>query len=391
VALALRLDVENRPLLAYTSQVSGDRKMYALVLAGGTGTRLWPYSRRARPKQLLPLLGGETMVQSTVGRLAPLIPPERVIVLTNREHVAEVRAQLPAVPAEQIVGEPEPLGTAPAIALGAAIVRARFGEGLVACLPADHSIEPAAALLATLQVGAAAAAQGYIVTIGIPPTGPATGFGYIRLGDELSSAPGTFRVREFVEKPAPERAVEFVASGDYLWNAGMFLWDLETIRTAFQGLLPTLGRQLDEMTAIVGDETFEAELAKIWSQVEDRTTVDYGIIERASDVACVPARFGWDDVGSWSALAALLSTGDDGNVVVGGEAHSATGGEHFDVGNSRGCVVFAKGGRTVATVGLDNVVIVDTPDVVLVCPRERAEEVRELVRLLEQRGRDALL
>jgi mannose-1-phosphate guanylyltransferase len=303
--------------------------LFALIMAGGTGTRLWPYSRRWRPKQLLALLGEDTMLQATVARLEPQVPPERVIVLTNVEHVDEVRAQLPRVPPENVVGEPAAFGTAPAVALGAAIVRGRFSGGVVVCLPADHAIEPAAGLQETIAVAGRAAGSGYLVTIGIRPTSPATGLGYIRVGGELPDAPGAYGVVQFVEKPDRDVAARYFASGEYLWNAGMFIWDTATVFELYRHLLPDLGAQMETMAELASRADFGVRLPELWKTITDRTTVDYGIVERADRVACVPAQFHWDDVGSWSALAAVLAADESGNVVVG---------RHIDV-DSRDCIV----------------------------------------------------
>jgi mannose-1-phosphate guanylyltransferase len=353
----------------------------AVVMAGGVGSRLWPYSRKNRPKQLLPLLGDRTMLQATVDRLAPLVPPERVFVVTNREYVEEVRGQLAGVPAENILGEPEGFGTAPAVALGAAVIRGRLGPGLAAFLPADHSISPHAAFQTTLETAFRAAETGRIVTVGVRPTAPATGFGYLRVGAPLDDAPGAYAVDEFVEKPSLDDAIAYAESEAYFWNAGIFVWDLDVLFAEFKQYLPHLAALGEEMAAAAATPDFVARLDEIWPRITDRTAVDYGIVERSKRVACVPAAFRWDDVGSWSALAAVLGPDADGNVIVG---------DHIGIG-SRQCIVFAKAGRLVATVGLEDVVIVDTGDAVLVCPRDRAQDVRDIVQRLREQGSHELL
>jgi len=354
---------------------------YAIVMAGGTGTRLWPYSRRSRPKQLLPLLGDRSLLQATVDRLSPAIGPDRVIVVTNREYVREVVEQLPDVPPAQIVGEPMALGTAACVGLGTALIRARDPEATVFVLPADHVIRPVSTFHDDLARAEAVAQSGHLVTFGIHPTAPETGFGYIELDDPLGGDARAYRVVRFVEKPDRSTAQSYLEGGRYLWNSGMFAWTAETIDSALRKLLPNLHAQVDRIAAWAasGDLTDER-LAEAYSGIADRTTIDYGVMERSANVACVPATFQWSDVGSWDALADVLHPGDGGNIVRGRSI------DH----DSRDCVIYGVGKRLIATVGLRDLVIVDTDDALLVCARDRAQDVREIVAQLED-GDDALL
>lgn len=367
--------------------LAGADDVHVMILAGGVGSRLWPYSRRARPKQLLSVGGDDTLLQATVGRLAGAVPPERVWVLTNAEYVAMAREQLPGVPAEQIVGEPEPLGTAAAVGLGAALIGATRPDAVIAVLTADHVIAPAAAFQDALARGVEAARAGYLVTFGIRPTAPETGYGYVELGEPLpGGAPGDAgavrAVRRFVEKPDRATAERYLADGNYAWNGGMFVWRADVIRAAIAGFLPGLGGCLNEIAALAArGADLAAALPDVWRRIPERTTIDYGVMERSERVACVPAAFAWSDVGSWDAFAALLPADEVGNRVVG---------RHVGLG-SRGCLVFAPSGRLIATIGLEDVVVVDVGDAVLVAPLDRVQEVRAIVARLEAAGDDALL
>ena len=363
--------------------------LYALILAGGSGTRLWPYSRSHRPKQLLPLFGDQSMLADTVARLAPLVSPEHVFVLTNAAYVPDAREQLPAIPDAQIVGEPEALGTAAAVGLGTALVRAAAGAGATMfVLTADHLIAPAdrfrRALERAAEVAAGVADGGRLVTFGIRPTHAETGYGYIELGDAIGS--DAFQVIRFVEKPDRATAEAFVAGGRHLWNSGMFAWQVGAVWEAYSAFLPKLASHMTAIAELatakgLGSPEFADGLAAIWGQIEDRTTVDYGIMEKSANVACLPADFTWSDIGSWAALAAALEADGDGNVVVG---------EHLGH-DTRGSLIFAHGDRLVATIGVTDLIIVDTPDALLICPRDRAQEVKEMVSRLAELKREGLV
>lgn len=359
----------------------GSGRLWALIVAGGSGTRLWPYSRRLRPKQLLPLLGERSMLQATVDRLAGRVAPERVVVVTNAEYAEDVRRQLPDVPPDHVIGEPAALGNAAAIALGIGAIASRDAGATMAVLTADHDIAPVDAFHAALDRAAWAASRGYLVTFGVRPTEPNTGYGYVEVGAALEAAADSAgaprHVVRFVEKPDRATAEAYLASGSFLWNSGMFVWTAPAITAAYRDHLPRLARTIEAVAAVVGaGADLGAALPGIWAAVEDRTTIDYGILEPSGNVACVPAAFGWRDIGAWPQLADALPADDQGNAVRG---------RHVGI-DTRGSLVFAPDGARVATIGLTDMVVVVLGDIVLVCPRDRAQDVKALAEAARAAG-----
>jgi mannose-1-phosphate guanylyltransferase len=305
-----------------------------------------------------------------VKRLAPLVPASRVWVVTGVDHVDEIRAQLPEVPAAQIVAEPMGRNTAPAIALGAALIARTDPRATMIVLPADHHIRDPDRFLEVLRRAIALAASGeHLVTIGIEPTTPETGYGYIERGEEL--APGEHRVRRFTEKPERARAEAFVASGRYLWNGGIFVWKVEAIRDSLRRHLPEAARAVEEIVSSWGDrERFAAAYAAI-----PEVSIDYAILEKAHNVAVVSGEFGWDDIGSWSALLRLGPADADGNVVRG----------RVLALSSRGNLV-SSDKRLVALVGVEGLVVIETDDAVLVCSADSVQDVKQIIDELHRRG-----
>jgi len=351
---------------------------YALIMAGGTGTRLWPLSRENRPKQVLPLIGDRTMFQIAVERLAPLFRPERIFVVTGRDQVNLLHAQESGIPEQNFVVEPMGRGTAPAIALSAIRLRQHDPAAVMAVLTADHYIADEAGFRRALLAAGKIAQQGYLVTLGVTPDYASTGYGYIERGDSVESVDDVlaYAVVAFREKPSQEVAERFLADGRHSWNSGMFIWRVDRFLGELSHAMPEFFAQLEEIDRALGTPEEAGTLARVWPQVASQT-VDYGVMEKARGVAVIPIDIGWSDVGSWASLLDILPDDESGNVVVHAEHLSA---------DSRNVLVHGRG-RLVATVGLENIIVVDTDDVVLVCAKDRAEGVRQLVDRLKKDGR----
>ena len=336
--------------------------MIIVILAGGSGTRFWPLSRVRSPKQLMSVLGGQSMLQRTVERVLPL-KPERVLVVTNRLQAEETAAQLAYltdVPVE-VVAEPAGRNTAPAVGLAARL--AVTPETVLAVLPADHVIPDQDDFCAILRQGAAAAGEGQLVTLGITPTRPETGYGYIEVAAG-ATGPGPFPVSRFVEKPDRERAGQFLAAGNFYWNSGMFLWRADVILDELQRHLPDVHAGLMDLAVRDGRITPEA-LASFYNGVTGES-IDVGVMEKSDRVVMIPASFGWSDVGSWSALPEVLEADGAGNVVINTAGQVLT--------DAEGCLAYG-GGKLVALLGVKDLIVVETPDALLVCSRERAPVV----------------
>jgi mannose-1-phosphate guanylyltransferase len=356
--------------------------LYAVIMAGGQGTRFWPRSRRKMPKQLLNIVGETTMLEQTVSRISPLIPAERTLVVAGDTYRDAIQACLPQLPAENFLFEPVGRNTAACVAWAALWVRRRAADGTMAVLPADHLIGREAEFLRVVRVAAAAAQPLHrLVTIGIQPTHPETGYGYIRAAAEQHEVDGqaVFRVEQFIEKPPRRQAEEFLAAGTYVWNSGMFVWRAESIWLEIRRHLPELARLIEPLGDITAVEAQPELLRDVYARLP-AVSIDVGLMERAQDVWVVPADIGWSDVGSWRALSDLLEADAQGNVVIG---------EQRGIDTS-GCFIHSPG-KLVAMIGLDNLVVIDTADVLLICPKERDQDVRKLVELLEREGRHDLL
>lgn len=354
---------------------------WAVVPAGGAGTRLWPLSRAAHPKFLLDLTGsGRTLLQATVDRLEPLTG-DRVVVVTGAAHADAVRAQLPGLAGDQVLAEPSPRDSMAAIGLAAAVVERQDPQAVIGSFAADHVIPDTAAFESVIREAAEVAREGHLVTIGIEPTSPATGFGYIRAGEALPGFATALRAVEFVEKPDAVRAAQYVASGEFRWNAGMFV-----VRAAT--LLDLLAQWHHELAAGVRAIAASPErLDELWPGLT-RIAIDHAVAEPAADaghVVVVPAPFTWDDVGDFASLAELLPPveGEPGLRVLGSVDDVTT----IDASG----IVAAAGGRRVAVVGIEDVVVIDTPDAVLVTTRSRAQDVKDVVDALKAQGRTDLI
>jgi mannose-1-phosphate guanylyltransferase len=344
---------------------------YGVIMAGGSGTRFWPLSRAARPKQLLPLGGGDvSLLRATQQRLEPLIPPERVLVVTSEALAEQTRAELPELPPENVLAEPMGRNTAPCVGWAASVVARRDPEAVMAVVPADHHIGNERAFLGVLERALEVAGTGEMVTVGIRPTRAETGYGYIELGEELS--PSVHRVRRFVEKPDEMRARQFLAAGRFLWNSGMFFFRADTVLAAIRQHLPGLGDALSsyDEAASRGEEL--AVVRSTYATLPD-VSIDHGVMEKASRMAVIPGDFGWSDVGSWTSAWELAERDGTDNALFGDVVAVDT----------KGSYVRANPGKVVAVVGLDEIVIVDTEDALLVMPRSRAQDVRAVVNALK--------
>jgi mannose-1-phosphate guanylyltransferase len=353
--------------------------VYAVIMAGGSGTRFWPRSRAAWPKQFLVIgAGDQSLLQRTVARIEHLIPPERVYVVTNQQHVEATRAQLPRVPAAQILGEPVGRNTAPCVAWGASHVHRRDPNAVIAVLPADPHIGDEAAYRQVLQRAIDAATDDALVTIGITPDRAETGYGYIEVGSALSDH--AFAAKRFVEKPDRATAESYLKSGTFLWNSGMFFFRVEAITRAIETCLPTLADAMKRYERAASEGGEAALVAETYGSLPS-ISIDHGVMEKAERIVVVPGAFGWDDVGHWASAWELAEKDTRGNA-------NATNSVVIDSDN---CYVQGSDGRMVAIVGLRDLIVVDTPDAVLVMPRERAQDVRDVIAEIKRRKQDQYL
>jgi mannose-1-phosphate guanylyltransferase len=361
---------------------------HAVVLAGGRGTRFWPRSRTRTPKQLLNIVGRRTMLEQTLERLAPSFPRSRIWIVTNAEQAAAVRRQARGIPAANILAEPIGRNTAAAIGLAAAHIARRSPDALMAVLPADHYIAQAARYRRIVRAALEMARRGpHLVVLGIPPTRPETGFGYIERGRRAARIAGqtVFAVRRFTEKPAPPLARRYAASGRFDWNAGMFFWSAGNFLAALEEFLPATRRALGVLTRAIGTRGYSRALRRIYPRLEN-ISVDYAVMEPATRrssrwrVFVVPAEVGWSDIGSWAAVYELLARRPGENVSAGRVIALDAAGNFF-----------WSPGKLVAAIGVRDLVVVETPDALLLCPRDCAQDVGKVVKELEHRKLKNLL
>ncbi|MBI2845458.1 MAG: mannose-1-phosphate guanylyltransferase [Chloroflexi bacterium] len=358
--------------------------MYGVILAGGSGTRLWPLSRKKTPKQLLALWPGmgRTMLQETYSRLHPLIPPERILVVVAEIHEKQVIKQLPDLPRENLIVEPVGKGSASAMGLAAVNLQNRgAGDEVMAVLPADHFIRDEEKFRDYLLAAEEMAKKDYLVTFGIPPTRPERGYGYIHRGESIGEFAGhhAFHSQQFLEKPNEEAVRRFLDRGEYYWNSGIFAWRVSRIVQDIEQLMPDLYGSLQKITAALNTLQEKQVILENWLKLECQT-IDYGIMEKADKVAVLPMEVGWSDVGSWASLLEILPADEQGNVVLG---------RHIGVSTHRSLIY--GGERPIATIGVEDLIVVDTPYALLICPRDKAQEVKALVEKLAREGKEELL
>ena len=356
---------------------------YPVILAGGRGTRFWPLSRKKRAKQLLALDGKQTMIQQTVARLLPLAPAKRFWIITNDDLRGAITKQLPRLPRAQVLAEPVGRNTAPAIGLAAFLLLREDPNAVIGMFPSDHVIAEEKRYRETLQRGIEIAAAGEnIVVIGIRPSRPETGYGYIEAGSAFAGE--VLRVRRFTEKPDSVKAAEFMAAGNYFWNSGMFLWSARTLANALREHLPRTADLVEEIAGAFGTSRFARTFRKLYPKCEN-ISVDYAVLEprsakgeQAGNIFCLPADFGWNDLGSWTALHEHHSSKSkpaEGNLIAGAGVF---------VLNARGNYVHAPG-KFVAAVGVTDLVVVETPDALLITTRQHAQDVGKVVKHLDEK------
>jgi len=359
---------------------------YAVIMAGGGGTRLWPISRKEKPKQLLPLIGQETLFQSTVHRLENLFLSEHILVVTVEEQAREMRLQAPEIPEENYIIEPTPRGTASVVGLAAAVLHKRDASAKMAVLPSDHFIRNRDLFHYLLKAAFDVADNGYLVTLGITPNQPSTAYGYIQQGESLDGQYKypTYKVKRFIEKPDEQAAQQLLRTGDHSWNSGMFIWRADAILSEIKKQMPLLSGALKLISSAWETNKQNAVLLEHWPNLQ-METVDYGIMEHAERVAVLPAGgLGWSDVGMWSSLFEVLLPDMNGNIATNTSLHLAHETHNTLVygGNSE---------RLVVTIGVDDMIIVDTGDVLLVCKTDQSQKVRDVVGHLNKHNQEKYL
>lgn len=356
-------------------------KITAVIMAGGKGERFWPQSRTSRPKQFLSLTNdGDTMIQKTAARLNGLVAMDDIFVITNELYVDMVKQQLPEVPAENVIAEPKARNTAPCIAMAAEIIRKKYGDAVMIVLPSDHLIKFTEMFLDTVRTAVKVAEiNKNLVTIGITPSYPETGYGYIHFSGSNADMPGVYSVERFVEKPNLELAKEYVNAGTFLWNSGMFVWKASSIIYNIRQYLPDVAEGAEKIGSAYGTDSFDSVLAEVFPGLTAES-IDFGVMEKAKDIFTIPGNFGWDDVGSWLAVERINRTNEYGNVVKGDVVSI----------NTRNSTIIG-GKRLIATVGLDNLVVVDTDDAVLICSKDNAQDIKKVIENLKICNRNELI
>ena len=362
--------------------------IYAIILAGGSGVRFWPLSRESSPKQMLQIVGGDTLLRQTIQRINGFVPPENIWIVTTEDKAQDIRFHIESLRSIagkiQFIEEPSGRNTAPAIGLTAIYLHRLFPESVMVVMPSDHAIPEKENFLSDLELAIQGAKKNYLITFGIKPSRPETGYGYIKANrSSKTEVKGLLKVECFVEKPDLETAKTYLSDGNYFWNSGIFVWKTSKILSEIEKHLPSLYKTLREIEGLLFSDLNVRNDPNILNRFKDRysclenISIDYGIMERSHKTLMVPATFQWSDLGSWSALDEMIVKDDGGNILRGNT---------IDIG-SQDSIVFA-GERLIATLGLKDMVVVDTPDATLVTPKERAQEVRKIVEVLKRSGRE---
>ncbi len=348
-----------------------EQTLFAVIMAGGKGERFWPLSREQRPKQMLNLFGEVSLIEQTVMRLRSLLPPERILIVTNGRYTERIQTILPYLPKENIIGEPVGRDTAPCVALAAGIIKAKTGDenAVMLLLPSDHCITNVTALIHDLETAAVLAeTPGAIVTIGIKPDFPSPDYGYIECGDGVGGGPA-FRVRRFREKPDRKTAKEFLQSGNFLWNSGMFAWSVSTILSEMKNRAPELAHLLEHIASAWGQPGFSDVLCREYDNAP-KISIDYAVMEKAAEIFVIPASFDWDDIGNWTALRNHIEPRGENNIIQG----------NAELLGCRDCIVHTEGEHLISGIDLEHLVIIQTGDATLICKDTSTPKIKDLLK-----------